>query len=140
FAAAECPETTDQTCRLSALGARKSVCLVEYEEVQPCVRKQAGVVLPRQQQLKLFDVGEKDPRLAPGCSHHFARADLFGWVDAFTVLLLLERRQIVRARGTSLQSKACHFGLSVWCLAHVHTERDACRGQERTQSSELVFG
>ena len=64
------------------------MCLVEDEKVEPRVRKQAGVVLARQQQLELFNVGEKDPRLSPRCSHHFARADLFGWVNAFTVLLL----------------------------------------------------
>ena len=98
FAAAERPETTDQTRRLGALRARERVRLVEDEEVEPSVREQLDVPLARQQQLELFHVGEQDPRLAAGCSHHLARADLFGRVDAFAVLLLLERRLIVRAR------------------------------------------
>ena len=78
---AERAQTSNETGRLRPQRARERMRLVEHQEIKSRASEEFDVVLPRQQQLELLDVGEQNPRLPPGAAHDLARADLLGGID-----------------------------------------------------------
>ena len=95
---AERAQAPDEAGRLGAQRAGERVRLVEYQEVEPGPGEQLDVLLTRQQQLELLDVGEKNPRLPPGGAHDLARADLLRRTDRLAAAVaprLVQSRLVV---------------------------------------------
>ena len=139
---AERAETPDETGRLGPQRAGERVRFVEDQEVEPGAGEELDVLLPRQQQLELLDVGEENARLPPGGAHDLARADLLGRADRLAASVAPDLRQpglVVGPRRPRRQPDAGHLGLVLGGLADVHAERNARARQQAAQPHELVF-
>ena len=55
FHAAESAQAPDEAGRLRAPRTREGMCLIEHQEVEPCIGEELDVLLPGKKQLELLD-------------------------------------------------------------------------------------
>ena len=132
----------DQAGGLRAERTGEGVGLVEHQEVQPRIGEELDVLLPRQQQLELLDVGEQDARLPPRRAHHLPRAHFLGRIHGLAAAVALrppQARFVVGPRGTGRKPDAGHVGFALGRLADVDPERNTGPGEQPSQAHELVL-
>ena len=140
---AERAKPPDEAGRLGSQRSAERMRFVEHQEIEPRPGEELDVLLPRQQQLELLDVGEQDARLPPGGPHDFARADLLGRLDRLAAALVPRSFQpglVVGPRRPRGQPDAGHSRFVLRRLADVHAERNARAREQAAQPHELVFG
>ena len=139
---AERAKTPDEAGRFRPQRAGERMRFVEHEEIEPGTGKELHVLLPRQQQLELLDVGKKNARLSSRAAHDLARADLLGRIDRLAAAFASRPSQpglVVGPRRSRRQPHAGHVRLVLGRLADVHAERNPGARQQPAQSHELVF-
>ena len=135
-------ETSNETGRLRPQRARERMRFVEHQEIEPGAGEQLDVLLPRQQQLELLDVGEQNPRLPPGAAHDVARADLFGRIDRLAAAVSPRPFQsafVVGPRRTRGQLDPGYSRFVLRRFPDIHAEGNPGTRQQPAQSHELVF-
>ena len=139
---AERAKAPDEAGRFRPQRAGERMRFVEHEEIEPRAREELDVLLPRQQQLELLDVGEENPRLSCRAAHDLARADLLGRIDRLAAAFASRPFQpglVVGPRRSRRQPHAGHVRLVLGRLADIHAERNPGARQQPAQSHELVF-
>ena len=92
--AAEHAQPPNETRGFGAQRTSEGVRFVEHQMVQPSAGEQLDILLPGEQQFQLLNVGEQNARLATGCPHRFAGADLFGGIDRLPLAFTLRSRKL----------------------------------------------
>ena len=139
---AERAKPPDEAGRFRPQRAGERMRFVEHEEVEPGAGKELDVLLPRQQQLELLDVGEQNARLSSRAAHDFARADLLGRIDRLAAAFASRPSQpglVVGPRRSRRQPHAGYVRLVLGRLADVHAERNPGARQQPAQPHELVL-
>ena len=100
------------------------------------------VLLPRQQQLKLFNVGQQNPRLAAGSAHDLTGTDFLRRVDCLAAAFAPHPFQAGPIGGTGRsrrQPDSRHVRLPLRRLADINPERNPRTRQQPAQPHQLVF-
>ncbi len=140
---AERAKTPDEAGRLRPQRAGERMRFVEHQEIEPRAGEELDVLLPRQQQLELLDVGEENLRLSSRGAHDLARADLLGRTDRLAAAVAPRLSQpglVVGPRRPRGQPDPGYPRFVLRRLADVHPERNARARQQPAQPHELVFG
>ena len=139
---AERPQSPHQARGFGAECAGEGMRFVEHEVVQPCIGEQFHVLLAREQQFQLLDVGEQDARLTARRPHRFPRAQLFRGIDRLAggvASRAFHAGAVVRPGGTRRQPNAGHLRLPFRRLPDVQPERNAGAGKQPAQAHELIL-
>ncbi len=139
---AERAKPPDEAGRLRPQRAGERVRFVEHHEIEPGAGEELDVLLPRQQQLELLDVGEENPRLSSRGAHDLARAGLLGRTDRLAAAVAPRLSQAgveVGSRRPRGQPDPGYPRFVLRRLADIHAEGNPGTRQQPSQPHELVF-